>query len=412
MRGTRSTFSQKSSFVDPRPSVGNRSGFRFIEADNAVTDALRATLERVPLLGFAACRVDCARYIRILFQQIIKENTTRRYDVVFWMGTYAPKRVPGVPMVSFAQGPPGTDARSVISRFNEVCQLAGRLNALKWRTLAQLRLSPLGLPNFRNSDRIIVGSEQSRATLHNLFGLPRTITSALPYPIDLDLFHPEVQSTQKRDAFRVLWLGRIIPRKRLDLFLKGVETTIGNGENVTATIVGNVGFIPGYERMIDRFPYPDRITWIRSVPRAEVPDLIRQHDVLAQPSEEEDFGSSVAEAQACGVPTIVGRTNGNFAYLSARDIHLTADTSECLADALTTLLQRRSTTDGQTQRHISRSFAESCFSVETILPKLEQILLRASQTNPSAGTLQTDVTESEDHATTSAEQVTVSSSFR
>ncbi|MFG0255952.1 MAG: glycosyltransferase [Rhodopirellula sp. JB053] len=255
-------FFSKSSFVDPRPSVGNRCGFRFIEADNAATDALRATLEGVPLLGFAACRFDCARYIRILFQQIIKENTTRRYDVVFWMGTYAPKRVPGVPMVSFAQGPPGTDARSVISRFNEVCQLAGRLNALKWRTLAQLRLSPLGLPNFRNSDRIIVGSEQSRSTLHNLFGLPRTITSALPYPIDLDLFHPEVQSTQKRDAFRVLWLGRIIPRKRLDLFLKGVETTIRNGENVTATIVGNVGFIPGYERMIDRFPYPDRITWI------------------------------------------------------------------------------------------------------------------------------------------------------
>ena len=42
--------------------------------------------------------------------------------------------------------------------------------------------------------------------------------------------------------------------------------------------------------------------------------------MLAQPSDEENFGSSVAEAQACGLPVIVGATNGNADYLCGRDI--------------------------------------------------------------------------------------------
>ena len=43
-----------------------------------------------------------------------------------------------------------------------------------------------------------------------------------------------------------LWLGRIVPRKRLDLFLAGSELAIRQGVDLRLTIVGGVGFIPGY----------------------------------------------------------------------------------------------------------------------------------------------------------------------
>jgi glycosyltransferase involved in cell wall biosynthesis len=74
------------------------------------------------------------------------------------------------------------------------------------------------------TDQFIVGSQESKRTLSKLYGIAHDRIDTLPYPIDLELF------TLPRDAkgasgngddasLRVCWLGRIIPRKRLDLFL-------------------------------------------------------------------------------------------------------------------------------------------------------------------------------------------------
>ncbi len=45
---------------------------------------------------------------------------------------------------------------------------------------------------------------------------------------------------------------------------------------------------------------------IDGVPREAVPDLIRQATAVVQVSENENFGSSIAEALACGVPVVAG----------------------------------------------------------------------------------------------------------
>ena len=365
-------FFSKPSFVDPRPCVGAHPLFRFIATDNAGPDRFRARVQHIPVIGFLACRVDSGTYSRLLLQNISREHQTRRYDLCLWLGDYAPGRVENLPMISFAQGPPGTDARSIVSRFTEILRLAGLKRALPWYVLAQVRLSPAGLPPLRHSDHIIVGSGQSRRTLHEIYGISPERTSALPYPIDLDLFRPAAEATAHGPDLRVVWLGRVIPRKRLDVFLRGLELAIRQGLRVRATIVGGIGFVPGYERMIDSFPFPDRLRWIKSLPRTEVPALLHEHDVLVQPSDEENFGSSVAEAQACGLRTIVGRTNGNADYLCARDIHLADDRPETLAQALT---QMARTPDADTQ--VSRTLAEGCFELRQLTSQLTGILQSA-----------------------------------
>ena len=123
--------------------------------------------------------------------------------------------------------------------------------------------------------------------------------------------------------------------------LKVAALAIREGIDLGLTIVGGIGFIPGYEKMIETFPFRERLSWKKSVPRQEVPSLLRAHDVLVQPSDEEDFGSSVAEAQACGLPVIVGRTNGNADYLCSRDIHLKDDRPETLAAAYREMSSRK-----------------------------------------------------------------------
>lgn len=362
-------FFSKPSFVDPRPCVGEHPLFRFVCTDNIGPDRFRAKVQRVPALGFVACRVDCATYTRLLLKHMRREHRRRRYDLCLWLGDYAPGRVANVPSISFAQGPPGTDARSIISRFGEIRRLAGACTALKWLALANVRLSPAGLPPLRHSDHIIVGSRQSCDTLRTEYGVQADQTSALPYPIDLSLFDASEASKPDSEVLRLLWLGRIIPRKRLDVFLRGLSHAIRGGLPVKATIVGGTGFVPGYEKLIESFEFPQSIEWIRSMPRTQVPELMRKHDVLAQPSDEENFGSSVAEAQACGLPVIVGRTNGNADYLCERDIHLADDSPETFAAALAEIFKRR-----RTAITPSRQLAETHFDLRRVTRRLSSIL--------------------------------------
>jgi glycosyltransferase involved in cell wall biosynthesis len=391
-------FFSKPSFVDPRPIVGNKAGFRFVSVNNQYLDLARRKFERVPLISAPAGAADAYSYNRMLVRWISQEHRQRRYDLCLWLGDYARGAVLGLPTISFPQGPPGTDARSVLARYSEIRRLVGSAAALKWQLLARLRLSKLGRPPLRCSDHFIVGSRQSSTTLQTLYAIEPDRISVLPYPIDLELFKPDApihslgaaNSASTDPArrppnlpLRVLWLGRIVPRKRLDILLDGASRAIGQGVDLTLTVIGSSGFVGGYEKMIGAFPYPQRLQHWPGIDRSEVPGLLNQHDVLAQPSEEENFGSSVAEAQACGLPVIVGRTNGNSDYLCDRDIHLTDERPETFTAALVEMARRKASgTFGDPK--ISRLTAEQHFDIKKVTDCLACILATAVQNAASA----------------------------
>jgi glycosyltransferase involved in cell wall biosynthesis len=383
LRGHEIHFFSKASFVDPRPAIGKRPGFRFFDVTNFGPDQFRRRVEKIPLVGFPAGLFDAWTYNRMLVSEMARVHSAEKYNLSLWLGEFARGRTARVPVVSFLQGAPGTDARSIVRRFGEIKTLAGPANAIKWLILAKLRLSRIGLPPLQLTDQFIVGSQESKRTLSKLYGIAHDRIDTLPYPIDLELF------TLPRDAkgasgngadasLRVCWLGRIIPRKRLDLFLSGAALAIRQGVDVRLTIIGGIGFIPGYDRLINAFAFPDRIRREKGIPRETVPALLHRHDVLIQPSDEENFGSSVAEAQACGLPVIVGHTNGNADYLCSRDIHLRDDRPETLAEGLSQLSSRK--THGQWgDPTISRQCAERYFSLEKVTTALSETLERAAR---------------------------------
>ena len=388
LRGHEIHFFSKASFVDPRPAVGNLPGFRFFNVTNAASDQLRRRVKNIPIAALLAETLDTFTYNKLLSSELTRVNAIEKYDLCCWMGDYARGRTPGLPAVSFVQGLPGTDARSLFRQSSEVKRLAGLATALKWQALARIRLSRVGLPPFEDTDYFIVGSSQSKRTLHSLYRIPEQRISSLPYPIDLklfDLMSPESSADTvdarsggshgdpARPILRICWLGRIVPRKRLDLFLEGSELAIREGIDLRLTVVGGVGFIPGYDKMIEAFPFRDRLTWKKAISRQEVPSLLRAHDVLVQPSDEENFGSSVAEAQACGLPVIVGVTNGNADYLCSRDIHLSDDRPETLATALREMAQRKVECRWG-DPGISRHCAEQYFSLDKVTTCLLEVL--------------------------------------
>ncbi len=323
-------------------------------------------------------QLDAATYRYGLIQSM---RTSDRGDLDLWLGDWA--RVRGHrPVVSYAQGPPGTDARSVANHRDLIQRLAGPTNYYKLVVAASYRLN-LGLPKFANSDQIIVGSQWSRDCLHHNYGISSTRTHAIPYPIDVNEFRPSKRNRDLSSPLSLLWLGRFVPRKRLDLFLDGLAIAIRQGSDVNALIVGQSGFVPNYERLIESFSFPDRIEHRQSVPRSEVPMLISECDVMCQPSDEENFGSSVAEALACGIPAIVGATNGTGDYICERSTRLVDDKPETMAAAIVAMADAKKRGD-LTDPDPSRLTAEKFFDPERVIDQLEAVLKIAVESGPSS----------------------------
>ena len=377
-------FFTKPSFVDPRKiDLTDEEARRLsvIDCTNQRTNALRAATCRVPLLNRFTGWADVRTYNKSLIARMRSKNVdSDRGDVTLWLGDYARGRVQGLPSISYLQGPPATDARSILRHRELIIRLAGRACYLKLRAYAAWRMGA-GYPDLSLSDELIVGSEWSRSDLIDGRNYDPHRVHAIPYPIDLAQFHPSNCPRESTGPLRLMWLGRFVPRKRLDLFLNGLEMAIRGGCDVTALVIGSSGFVPNYERLLYEFPFRERLTHLAQVPRNDVPELMSKVDVMVQPSDDENFGSSVAEALACGIPVIVGATNGTGDYICQRSIRLVNDHPESLAEAIVKMAKKKA--DGEFRDcQPSREVAEQQFDIEIIAKKLTGIL-EAASTNSS-----------------------------
>ncbi len=380
------TFHSKPSFVDPRSAVRNCDGmdrFSFVDCTNRFPTHLAGYMSSHPrsLPGRVISAIEHNSYNRSVIESMRARVSTHCSDISLWLGTWAASRLAGVPTISFAQGPPGTDARSVSRHRVLIERLTSRKFYLQMRALAQLRMvTSVNLA--KHSDHVIVGSSWSKRELIRTLNVADKNVSTLPYPIDLALFRPPEEQRRTDGPLRVLWLGRFVPRKRLDLFLDGLELAIRNGIDVRATVVGRSGFVPGFEKLLEMFPFQDRLAYRPFVKRESVPELFSETDVLAQPSDNEDFGSSVAESLACGVPVIVGATNGTADYLCPRSIRLSGDTKEEFATAISHFSEAKRRGELVDPRP-SRSVAERLFDPTSVTRRLESILNHVASTRSS-----------------------------
>jgi glycosyltransferase involved in cell wall biosynthesis len=374
--GERIDFFTKPSFVDASTAVAgclNEDRLEQIDCTNHYGDTLRKLLSKSfsRTLATVGNRFDSFTYNRGL---VAAMREARGSDIDLWLGDWARGRG-SRPVVSYVQGPPGTDAVSVFRHRALIERLAGRVHYFKLCAYAQWRLS-FGLPNLDLSDHFILGSVWSVNDMANKYGIDPSRLHAIPYPIDLEFFKPSGEPRSPQQPLRLLWLGRFVPRKRLELFLAGLAMAIGEGCDVEAWVIGKSGFVPHYERLIEEFSYQDRIRHRSFIPRMEVPGLMAEVDVLAQPSDDENFGSSVAEALACGVPAIVGKTNGTGDYLCDRSVRLNDDRPETLARIIVEYAKRKRLSELQ-DRHPSRVVAERNFAPTVLAKRLREVLCLA-----------------------------------
>ena len=151
------------------------------------------------------------------------------------------------------------------------------------------------------ADRIVVGSPFAAGTIAEGTGDAAIAAKVrvLNYCYDEGLFGslPPPAPVDRSGPVRFLFLGLGIPRKGIHHVLEAIARIPRSA--ATLTIVGNLKVPP---KVFAR--YSDRVTWIPTVPRAEVPQIMAAHHVFLLPSYFEGAGITLYEALAAGAALI------------------------------------------------------------------------------------------------------------
>jgi glycosyltransferase involved in cell wall biosynthesis len=252
-------------------------------------------------------------YQREAVRLIEEQHRTDPYDLI--LCTDVPALWPSkLPVFCWPQSPPHTEGA-----------------ALRTRDIAKFAIDNAGIGSYAAvqlfyayravvaraaldvSDAYLCGTRWARDEWARFGAKPQNL-HLLAYPIDLDAFASVPPLRAGKETVTFLWLGRAVPRKRLDLFLEAFELLNRRNPRCRARLVGNLGD-PFAVRLLERYRGHPAISVEGALPRNRVPELFAETDVLVQPSESENFGFSVAEALAAGRSIVFGPTNGTGDYV-------------------------------------------------------------------------------------------------
>jgi len=154
------------------------------------------------------------------------------------------------------------------------------------------------------ADTILVGCQFAAGTIRDATADPVIAAKirVLNYCFDEALFAdlPPPQPIDRQAPVKFLFLGLVIPRKGIQHILEAIARIPRSQAELT--IVGSLSVPPKAFA-----PYADRVTYIPTVARADVPRIMADHHVFMLPSYFEGAGITLYEALASGCALIQSR---------------------------------------------------------------------------------------------------------
>ena len=167
-------------------------------------------------------------------------------------------------------------------------------------------------------DRIICPSRTTGRRVATDLGYRRPIF-LLPNGVDARLAGAVPPADRAVD---VIFAGRLIPDKNVDLLLRALARLAADGRPVRGLVVGDGPERRRLERLCAELDLTSSVTFTGSLlSSGEVLSAMKAAKVLVLPSTREGFGMVVLEANACGVPVITVSSPGNAATELIRDGH-------------------------------------------------------------------------------------------
>ncbi|REE96472.1 D-inositol-3-phosphate glycosyltransferase [Thermomonospora umbrina] len=181
------------------------------------------------------------------------------------------------------------------------------------------------------ADRLVANTAEEARQLVDLYGArPEQVATVTP-GVDLTMFRPRIallghgaDSARRRlglprDAYVLLFVGRIQPLKAPDVLLRAAARMVEDdprlrGRLVVAVVGGPSGSARArpeqLQKLATELGIADLVRFEPPAPQTELAEWYRAADVTVVPSHNESFGLVAAEAQACGTPVVAAAVGG------------------------------------------------------------------------------------------------------
>ncbi len=158
-------------------------------------------------------------------------------------------------------------------------------------------------------------------------------TVLMPVGVDTERFKPSAQVA--RETHSILFLSRISPSKRVDLFISALLDLAHEGIAFTATIVGSPlpedrEYYENLQEKLGSFDVSHQVSFLPAVPNHETPVLYQSHEIFVNASPSGMLDKTLFEAAACGCCVLA--SSRDFADSAGAASYF--DSSDTLADRL------------------------------------------------------------------------------
>ncbi|MEV7634033.1 glycosyltransferase [Microbacterium sp. NPDC089318] len=281
-------------------------------------------------------------FMRELADGVARDWGHRPPDVVhghFWMS--------GVAAVDAARRPDSGYRVPVIQTFHALGTVKRRHQGAEDTSPQERRWLEPGVG--RSADRIIATCSDEVFELKAM-GINTGKISIAPCGVDLDVFAPTGPVAARGRRHRILSVGRLVPRKGVDLVIRALPYLKAAGfDDVELLIVGGGGDSgalhadPEVRRLLalaDELGVQDQVVLEGQVSRGEMPGIFRSADAVVCAPWYEPFGIVPLEAMACGVPVVAAAVGGlrDTVVDHATGLHVPPRDPEAIASALAMLL--------------------------------------------------------------------------
>lgn len=180
--------------------------------------------------------------------------------------------------------------------------------------VARCWLKAMGIPDARQRPALHFAQFTSRFVEQAILreGYSPRQSWVIPWGVDLEIFRPA--RPKHTGAPRLLYVGRLAPEKGIETAIQALGLVHQTGARLPMDVVGPP-CTPDYLRHLTRLAaslgLDQVIRFLGCVPREQIPELYRQHDLLIFPSAwEEPFSITLVEALASGLAVVSTWTGG------------------------------------------------------------------------------------------------------
>jgi len=173
---------------------------------------------------------------------------------------------------------------------------------------------------------------------------------------------PLPESLSTTSPIRMIATGGLVLNKGPVEAVRATALLRDRGYDVSLTWAGGGPLREESEQAARELGIEESVQFLGHVDTAQIPELLREHQLFLLPTAYETFGVSIAEAIAQGLPVVVSGTGEFQSFLPPRGSRVVRDrTPEALADAVESLVH-----DGErSSSEELRTYAASAFGAET-----------------------------------------------